>query len=197
MALHAQVETLVPILEPAFSRDDYIATLSRFHGFYAGVEAQTGRHAEITGSLRRWMDDRRLKWLEADLRFLGYNGAAIASLPVCHRLPALKTRESLLGAAYVFEGSSLGSHIICRNLRRLGVEPGAGATFFHAYGDSTGDNWKEFTTFFCEETAFLNESAVIDSAVAVFEVIRGWLSGGEEISGLANRSAALDSYGTD
>ena len=54
-------------------------------------------------------------------------------------------RVFLLGIVYVTEGSTLGGRVILKNVqKKLGLEPGQGATYFAGYGDDTAKMWKEF-----------------------------------------------------
>jgi heme oxygenase (biliverdin-IX-beta and delta-forming) len=175
--LHSRLDTVIPVLRPGFSREEYAQVLEQFHGYHAGVQAMLCAYQDMPAPFVDLMDDRRVKWLKADLTYLGYSQNAIAQLPVCSELPELRTPASLLGAAYVFEGSTLGSQIISRHLKSLwGFQHHAGAAFFTAYGAETGRRWTAFTHFLCAEGDSFSQDSIVDSAVSVFQSVWTWFS---------------------
>jgi heme oxygenase (biliverdin-IX-beta and delta-forming) len=175
--LHSRLETVVPVLQPDFTRAQYASLLEDFYGYYSGIQGMLRGYPDMPQPFPDWLDDKRVKWLEADLTFLGYSHHDIARLPVCHEVPILRTPASLVGAAYVFEGSSLGGQIMSRHLQKTwGLRPGAGATFFSAYGPETRTRWAAFTTLLGAQAAGSNETEIIDAAVYTLHSVYVWLS---------------------
>jgi heme oxygenase len=179
---HSQVEQLVPVFEGGFGISDYKNLLERFYGFYAGFEPEVEGWASLRQIFPDWDDRRKLPWLEDDLRWLGLQRQEISELPVCSRLPELRSAAAIFGALYVTEGSTLGGQVICRQLSHaLHLAPGRGASFFYGHGAETGSRWKGFTRALCEFAAagtrtFEVQREMVDSAVATFKSIGRWLS---------------------
>jgi heme oxygenase len=119
--------------------------------------------------------ERRLKGalLENDLHFLGREPA---SVPRCGNLPVVDTFQQGIGCLYVMEGSTLGARIISRRLEmHLKLMDGAGASFFNAYGASTGRNWNAFRSFVVARVTVEDTDEIVTAAQQTFQSLFEWL----------------------
>lgn len=116
----------------------YARVLQVFEAFLAGWEPA------VASALPRWQPwlagRSRRPFLQQDLRWLGL------AAPAAIDPPALPTAAAAWGSVYVLEGSALGGQVITRSLAGAGLHPGAGASYFHGWGDATGAMWREFRT---------------------------------------------------
>ena len=148
--------------------------LNGFFGFWAPVE-------ERLSNLRTLRDPdlalhSRLKssLLKEDLLILGGDPAAVRQ---CENLPRLDTFLQGLGCLYVLEGSTLGSQIISRRLKEtLQLNERNGASFFNAYGESTGARWMEFKGFVSTSVKSEDADNIIEAARETFMCFYEWLS---------------------
>jgi len=169
---HEGLENTVDVMQESLTKEDYKDLLLKFYRFYRPVEEKlaTLDWDKVGYSFER---RRKVPKLEEDLRFLGA-GEDLAKLEAWDRIPAINDHADGLGVLYVLEGATLGGQIINRHLReRLGVEPGAGASFFSGYGPKTGEMWKEFgqtVQTFAETNG--GRERMIDSARAAFDSFR-------------------------
>jgi heme oxygenase len=171
---HDAIEQTLLLMEDDLTLEAYRRRLEQFYGFYQPVEA---RILDGQGPIAPWLavqQRRKTPLLEADLNALGQHAAA--RLPVCMNLPPLTSAAECFGCLYVLEGATLGGVIISRHVeQKLGLVPGAGASFFVGYGEQTGAMWQQFRAAI---TAFSLESddqdVVIASARATFEALQHW-----------------------
>lgn len=161
----------------SIARSDYRMLLARLWGFHRPFGTQIAT-AKLEGWASANLDGRgRCAMLEADLVALGATPAWIAQLPQCGlpRRPA--SREELMGAMYVVEGSTLGGLQLARALAPLfDPESGDGRRFFLGYGERHGAMWRAFLSELeqCATTP-ASEGAMIDGALQTFEIFETWM----------------------
>lgn len=126
------------IVSEHLSKDGYVDYLVRMYQAHAAIEQNV--FPQLKTQLPDIDQRHKLPLLEEDLSFLG------ASLP--DNIPGMDAANDpgfLLGIMYVTEGSTLGGRVILKNVqKKLGLQPGQGATYFAGYGDDTAKMWKEF-----------------------------------------------------
>ncbi len=176
-AAHAAIEFELDLIGPGLGRVMYRQRLARFFGFYQPLEAELHRSSSILAGLNDFAARRKTPLLLADLDHFDVNPAA---LPLCTRLPELRSAEARYGCLYVLEGATLGGQVIGRHLReRLGIEPHSGGRFFAGYGDRTGSMWHSFRAAlagFAEQSTA--PQAIVDAALQTFECLRCWCAEG-------------------
>ncbi|MBH8569533.1 biliverdin-producing heme oxygenase [Microvirga sp. STS02] len=145
--------------------------LARMYGFLQPYEAQLHAHAAAFGPA--WQLDQRYRapLILEDLARLGHP----VPPPRCPALPPLSTRAQLLGAMYVFEGSTLGGQVIARQLDKAGI---AAHAFFTGRAGRTGPLWKAFGEQLTEaaEAGHDDPAAIVASAVHTFQALAKWLN---------------------
>ena len=143
--LHRRLEQrldLMGLVGPALSLSRYQAVLRTFYGYYLPVEAAVAELMQ-DGLERGLAFEPQAALLARDLAALGLDAGAVVALPRCGELPRLAAREDVAGCLYVLEGASLGGQVIAREVcQRLGLTPGAGASFFAGRGASTAERWR-------------------------------------------------------
>ncbi|WP_245808099.1 biliverdin-producing heme oxygenase [Deinococcus hopiensis] len=139
---HAEVEALMPVLDPALTQAAYIRLLRQLLGVVAPLEAQL---LELPIPAAFGLEHRlRAPLLVRDLIALS------APTPVwpTRGMPAAPRLSGLgqgLGTLYVLEGSTLGGQVIGRHLRvALDITAEWGGAYFHAHGEGTGAMWRAF-----------------------------------------------------
>jgi heme oxygenase len=178
--LHDRIERTLDLPGRLRSPDDYVGLLVRFYGFYAPLEERLGRVVGLDGLGIDFAARRKAVLLEGDLLALGMPRRRLGAVPRCGRLPAPGDPAACLGCLYVLEGATLGGQIVRREVRRsLGLEAGAGCSFFGSYGDRVGEMWKEFCGAMTAYAA-RNPSAegpLVAAAVETFDALDRWLAG--------------------
>ena len=103
----------------------------------------------LPAARHEWLQRRsRRPFLLQDLHALALPSLALRPPP----LP-LATPAAAWGSLYVLEGSALGGQAITRALAPAGLRPGAGASYFHGWGDATARMWLEFRALLESELA--------------------------------------------
>lgn len=168
---HRRLEARLDLLRPPPSRDRFLRLVTRFHGFHAVWEPAVAPWCPIREG------HSRLPHIGRDLRALGLDDAAIASISPCEPAATLAlTQEGAVGSCYVVEGSTLGGQVIGRMLAGAPWVPAGGLATFTPYGPETGARWRAFGAW-CEAQADgLDRSAVAVSARATFAMLEDWLS---------------------
>lgn len=110
-ARHASLESKLPLLDPAMTRDHYRDFLGRFLGYYAPLETQLLKAAQWGEIGFDYTERYKTPRLKQDLLALGSSNDDIANIPRCADLPAIATTAELLGCLYVIEGATLGGEI--------------------------------------------------------------------------------------
>lgn len=169
---HTQLEELngMPSTLP-----DYVAQLEAFYGFVAPWEEKLGRALPENDPIRQGRG--KTAWLEADLAHFGYGPERIAALPRCEDLPTTESRASMLGAAYVLEGATLGGQFISRHLEQaLGVGRNGGARFFQSYGPAVGARWQEFRQELMRHPSPEHDPEILRAAQDTFAKLHAWFA---------------------
>ncbi|WP_269714081.1 biliverdin-producing heme oxygenase [Caulobacter sp. NIBR2454] len=169
---HEALEAGLALLEPPLSPDRFRRVLEGFYGFHVVWEpAAATRFADFL------LPRRRLACLNRDLTALGLSETVIDALPRCKAAADLaRDPASVLGAAYVLEGSSLGGKVITRALAGQAWLPSGGFSYFDPYGDQTGVRWRE-TRAFIEREGARSTDAVVAAAGETFDLLTAWLTG--------------------
>lgn len=178
---HRNLDGALNIKNPALDRCAYLELLKGFYGLHAAWEPRAT--AQFNSVIPGFYDRRRkLHLLEQDLMALGLTHDSIAEVPVCEELACLTSFSAALGTAYVLEGSTLGGQILSRHFARsLGIGPNDGGSYFHGYGDKTGEMWREFGQMmesYAALTAIHEE--VLEGAKRTFLIVHEWLLGRDE-----------------
>ena len=174
-AKHRKVEQDLNLLDPSFTRIQYTALLKGFYGFHRPWESAVEAVLD-TGLPGFFAPRKKLPYLEADLRYLGFASEALTAIPECPHLPALAGMAAALGSLYVVEGSSLGGRILRQHFsRHLHLPLDAGCRYFSGYGDQTGPMWSAFGELLATRPATENE-AMLESACSTFDLLGDWLS---------------------
>jgi heme oxygenase len=158
--------------------DDYVDYLCKFYGYYSVLEPRLIAADSVCGGTLHLSERRKLPWLKRDIGDICGRGFW-KKIPLCESLPGVADAPAVMGCCYVVEGSTLGAMVIGRHLHAcLGVTADHGARFVHGYGDRTMDKWKHFINALnAANFSARQRKACIDSAIATFDTLRGWLAG--------------------
>lgn len=182
---HDAVERVLDLMSAALTREAYRRRLEQFYGFYGPLEAALqslrDRKADDAGesilsaATRLALASRLTKTahLRQDLHHLG---VLTDDLPLCRRLPLLKSEAEALGCLYVMEGATLGGRLIAQHIQAtLGITPPTGGAFFDGYAGDTGKMWQG-TRHLLVSCALdtQTENAIVANAIATFACLRGW-----------------------
>jgi heme oxygenase len=171
--IHQLIEQRVPVFGEGFNLEDYARLVEQFFGFWAPVEQRLSELPELRNPDLALESRFKCSLLTEDLLILGRDPTAVRR---CERLPRLDTFLQGLGCLYVLEGSTLGSQIISRRLKeKLHISGGSGASFFNAYGASTGARWMEFKRFVSASVRPQQADNVVDAARQTFQCFYDWL----------------------
>lgn len=171
--IHRQIEERVPIFREDFNLAGYGRLLERFYGYWAPVETKLLKVPGLNHPELDLLARMKSSLLVEDLRILGRDPAILQR---CDRLPALDTIPRTFGCLYVLEGSTLGARIISKRLaEHLNLREGSGASFFNAYGESSGRRWLEFKRFIATHAQAGQIEEVIAAARQTFQCFYDWL----------------------
>ncbi len=177
--LHAQAESVLPLLDPELTLDQYRAYLINMFGFYHPLEQRLGS-LEGFGS---FLPDIHERWkcqnLIADLSEFGIRSPELGHLPRCTSLPRLATAEEAFGCWYVTEGATLGGRILIRHLKAaIGINEQQGGRFLAGYGAETGSRWNSFRQYLqAGVRSAENVEATAYGAEATFNSLLQWIRG--------------------
>jgi heme oxygenase len=168
-----RVEASVDLAACLTSRAAYAQLLTRYLALYDPLETLlatlTGPAAQLASTLYR----PKAHLLRRDLQILATHPAAPTPTPP--RFPALNHPDSLLGALYVIEGSSLGGRYIARDVHKtLALDATSGAAFFTGDGDATPAHWKLVTDTLNREVA--DPTLAAQSATILFHAFEHCLA---------------------
>lgn len=169
--LHDRLEKMLAITHPQAGVDDYHHYLLNLWGWHQSFEKrlwsavwpQQMEVAERAAKLSR---------LEQDLRSLGYDDSALATIPICSFDPDLDSEASRFGTAYVVEGAQLGIRVLRKTLEaRLPWH----ARWLEGYGENAGKKWKSFLICL-EQSVNTSERRQVaaQAAKAAFESLADW-----------------------
>ncbi|ACO47780.1 putative heme oxygenase (plasmid) [Deinococcus deserti VCD115] len=167
---HHEVEALMPVLQPDLTVSAYARLLTQVYSVVQPLEAglQSLPLPEAFDLPARLKTPLLIQDLDA------------VSEPRPAPLPPLLPEgvPEALGVLYVLEGSTLGGQVIGRHLNRaLGLTPGTGGAYFHAYGARTGAMWKAFAQAMNQSVASHEEDRVVDGARVAFGAFQRVLQG--------------------
>jgi heme oxygenase len=174
-----EVPAFVRLLEDRITVPEYRALLARLYGFHEPLERGLREAApEILDGFDVHARERSPA-LRSDLIALGMTGAEIALLPICDRLPQVRSNAGLLGRLYVIEGAALGGKVLAARLDRLLGEGNAEGRMFLA-GRTAPDPlpWPAFCRRLETPRACADLSAIIESADTTFHAMAHWLCEG-------------------
>jgi heme oxygenase len=180
---HDQIERnplMARVMQPDLTLPEYQQVLARLYGFHRPVETHLAAWSAWDTLGFDYDARRKAALLAHDLHVLGLPPEAVAALPLCTHLPVLNTPEQVLGCLYVLEGSTLGGHVIARQLgRTLGIDAARGAAFYTSYGNQIGPMWKalgqRINTW--TETLGLDAEQMIGAAAETFHCMDAWMQG--------------------
>lgn len=156
----------------------YRDLLLGLHGFHAPMEARLASAMSACDEVALTMDGRRrAHLLVADLRDLGTEEAVLSRVPVCDRLPELRSAAHLLGALYVIDGSKLGGRVLYRRLDYLlGTSGRTGRRFFGSDAGTSRERLSECCAALETFAAVGGDvPTVITAARDTFSAIADWL----------------------
>ena len=174
--IHRLIEQRVPVFREGFDLEDYSRLVEHFFGFWAPVEERLSNVTSLRDPDLALQSRFKRSLLREDLLILGRDPATVRQ---CEKLPRLDTFLQGLGCLYVLEGSTLGAQIISRRLKEtLQLGERSGASFFNAYGGSTGSRWMEFKRFVSASVQPEQADNVVEAARETFTCFYEWLGTG-------------------
>lgn len=171
---HQQTErVLVDKLKNMRSVQHYIDLLNLFYGYFGGLEKCIERYVNAS-NLADYNSRRKTLALAADIRALG---GTVPPLATDDKLPEIDNYLKAFGALYVIEGSTLGGSIISKMVKQhLGIQDGAGLSFFNSYGGQTGQMWANFKKILNEVATTKKDEQIITAAANhTFAGFKTWL----------------------
>jgi heme oxygenase len=137
--LHQRVERRIDVLARCEDRSAYAGVLSGFRSVYAPVERTLAGSPTTVAVMPDWPARVKTPWLDEDLAALG--------VPTPDDVPAMELAGAaeIVGAAYVFEGATLGGAIVVRHLAARASE--LPRRFFGSYGDRRAPMWQSFRRY--------------------------------------------------
>lgn len=162
---HGRLEAAVDLLGAAASRGRYIAFLRALAAVHPPIEARLQNFRTYREAVPDARERLRAHWLESDLEALGVS--APAPIPA-----SLGDLSEALGAAYVFEGSTLGGRILSREIpAKLGV-PSIATRYVDGYGDHTAARWRAFLDCLSRAEPQVDVERAVATARRVFDLLR-------------------------
>lgn len=172
------------LLAGTLTADAYVAHLASHYALHAVLESSLDVASDPRLRLV-WSDGRRkLAWLRADLEHYGHDGVLAPEVQDAIDAFAQRVREwrrsqplTLLGALYVFEGSTLGGAFLRPRLAEMFELSDGGIRYYTGYGRATGSTWKAFRASVDALPMTSSEAdAIVDAASETFihvgEVLR-------------------------
>lgn len=164
--MHDELEKALDFMRADMTLEDYLRMLQRFYGYYFVFEG-TLRTLELPFAYHE-----KVPALVDDMNALGMSDDEVRRLPLFTNQPSLETKNRILGAMYVIEGSTLGGMVLQKHFgQKFGLEAGAGLSFFIGYGPQTMPHWQEFKKKVTEHHDEASADEVVDSAKKTFEAL--------------------------
>lgn len=140
---HEALESVVDVMNKAFTADDYKTLLTKFYLFYSAVEPKLPA-GELLAEGFDIGPRNKTAMLEKDLAALGTIDS-VRAMPQWTGGPEIDSLAEAFGSIYVMEGATLGGQVITRQLKEnLGITVENGGAFFNSYGKEVGPMWKAF-----------------------------------------------------
>ncbi|MDP1632046.1 MAG: biliverdin-producing heme oxygenase [Caulobacter sp.] len=176
-ALHSRLELDLDLFEQVSRPQGRRRLVERFHGLHVGAERALAPFLSSLSGLE-FEKRSRLVHLDHDLVALG---GRLTDIPACPVASPASLAEAL-GLFYVLEGSTLGGHVIRRQLTARGVDA-EGLSFLDPYGPEVGVRWRDFLAVLDRETPLepARDDAVA-GAVTGFTLTHDWLCVPEAVS---------------
>ena len=164
---HRALETELALMDPEIGLSRYRNYLRAVWRVHRPLEQALTASRSLRSRLPDLPERLRTDALVADLSALG---AEPVDPP---ELDYLDGDAALLGAAYVFEGSSLGALRLLPHLEAcLGLRS-AGLDYLRAYGPRTGPLWKAFVAALAQPLSETDGAdRAVASATATFDAVR-------------------------
>jgi heme oxygenase (biliverdin-IX-beta and delta-forming) len=170
---HQETEkVLVQRLQQISSKEDYVAILKMFYGYFEPLERLIHDHLNKT-HLPDINERRKAARVQDDLTALKINGKP----DICQTLPAIQNNSHAFGALYVIEGSTLGGEIIVKMLQRntaVDLQDDA-LSFFYGYKEHNKTMWQKFQLALQEHVGNHNLEQVIAAADETFRLLKNWM----------------------
>lgn len=178
---HAQLEKkLIAIIRNIRTKDQYVALLRLFHGFYYPLELKMDQYLtkdRVADIARR----RKSAAILLDIRDLG-GTVSLDNIAVATK-PEILAYPEALGAAYVQEGSTLGGIIIARMIKSQvpQLQDGAGFSFFTCYGEDAAGMWRKFHTYLDALIDLQDQERAVIAARQTFSGFNDWIEQHESV----------------
>lgn len=175
---HAALEASLDVFHRVRSDGDYRELLREFYTLYEPLEERLAQAADWPAKGWDFEARRKTPWLRDDLRAVGVDETEMAGWERAGALPALNEFGAALGCLYVLEGSTLGGQVIARELLDpKGITAERGGKFFRAYGEQTGQRWREFGQWAEAQAALAPlEPAALRGARETFDGFARWMN---------------------
>ena len=174
MRLHRQ-PSFALLAKGTIDRGSYRSLLCRLYGFHAPLELALVQASNSLGLDVEMARRRRVHLLRDDLTALRMSEAEITALPGITGLAPLNTRDKLMGALYVREGSTLGGRVLARQLDRLLGSNSLHGRLFLAGDPGEPQLWQRCCSLLEEVAATGNLDETIQAAIATFSALETWL----------------------
>ncbi len=162
---------LITTIKAIRTRQDYVALLSLFYGFFGGMETAINEHIDFA-ILPDYEQRRKAVALAEDLKALE---ATLPRVAGEKEIPIINNHLQAIGALYVMEGSTLGGKIISKIIRQqLHLPDYFAMSFFDSYGADTDAMWNTFKTAINQPLTPQEKAVVIQSANESFIRLRQW-----------------------
>ncbi len=171
--MHEQLDQeMGPHIHNIQTKEQYIALLLAFYGFFAPMYHRINAHLDTTG-LPDYNTRRKPEDILQNLRALGHGEPPHH---LCQQLPGVEDNAGAFGALYVLEGSTLGGLMIKKMIGEQTGLPEDQLTFFAGYGKQTRRRWDDFITALnATARTAADEASAITAAAATFTAFSAWL----------------------
>jgi heme oxygenase len=169
--VHRKVESVLKIMDPTLSREEYRNVLTCFFRIYRPLENRLAKHTSFLNPEFNLQLRSKAQLIRADLIDLGCTDAQLNKIKNADSFAKVNSMPTMIGALYVVEGATLGGQLICRSLRKNSELGNEAHRFFSGYGERTGLMWKEFCRLTIESTRPDDFNGILQSAKLTFEAI--------------------------
>jgi heme oxygenase len=168
---------LAPLVRPDLSLDHYQYVLRVMNWLHVHFRERLISAIKQFAPASHFIPSDRPRWLADDFSWFGMVETASQEHFADRLSFRFTSAESVVGALYVLEGSTLGGQVIARQLAEsIGVSPGQGASFFYGHGEQTQAHWKDFWSFAAGVCATGSIEMASASAVDMFNDFETFLN---------------------